>query len=181
MPDWITPLVDAAVMVPFMVLCVRLAGLRSFSKMSSYDFAVTVAFGSVLAGTVLNPGVALWQGMAAMVSLFGVQWTIGLARARYGEVRSLTDNRPILLMRNGELLEGNMTQARITRSELSAKLRAANVLELSQVRAVVLETTGDVNVLHGDRLGEDLLHGVRDGNLGTDQARRAALAPEGGS
>ncbi|MGB3556705.1 MAG: YetF domain-containing protein [Jannaschia sp.] len=160
MPDWITPLVDAAIMVPFMVLCVRLAGLRSFSKMSSYDFAVTVSFGSVLAGTVLNPGVVLWQGIAAMAALFAVQWTIGLARSRSGAVRRLTDNEPVLLMRDGRLLEGNMAATRITRSELAAKLREANVLELSQVRAMVLETTGDVSVLHGDRLEDTLLEGV---------------------
>ncbi len=168
MPDWMTPIVDAVVMVPFMVLCVRLAGLRSFSKMSSYDFAVTVSFGSVLAGTVLNPGVTLWMGMLAMASLFAVQWLIGLARVRIGPVQALTDNEPLLLMQDGVVLEGNMARARITRGELSAKLREANVLALRQVRAVVLETTGDVSVLHGERLEDDLLHGVRRGTLGTD-------------
>ena len=178
MPDWITPLIDAAVMVPFMVLCVRLAGLRSFSKMSSYDFAVTVSFGSVLAGTVLDPGVSLWTGMIAMAALFAVQWVIGLARARIPAVRSLTDNAPILLMHEGRVLEGNMAQARITRAELSAKLREANALDLSQVRAVVLETTGDVSVLHGPDLQSDVLHGVRRGNLGTDRVQAERLDPD---
>ncbi|MEM7643222.1 MAG: YetF domain-containing protein [Pseudomonadota bacterium] len=161
MPDWITPFVDAAVMVPFMVLCVRLAGLRAFSKMSSYDFAVTVAFGSVLAGTVLAPGTSLWEGMLAMTALFGVQWIIGIGRSRSGAVRQLTDNEPILLMRNGTVLEANLRRSRVTRTELIAKLREANALDMSSVRAVVLETTGDVSVLHGHRLDETVLDGVQ--------------------
>ncbi|MCK0167370.1 DUF421 domain-containing protein [Jannaschia sp. S6380] len=180
MPDWLTPLVDAAVMVPFMVLCVRLAGLRSFSKMSSYDFAVTVSFGSVLAGTVLNAGTPLWQGLVAMAALFAVQWAIGLARSRIDAVQEATDNDPLLLMHDGRLLEGNMASARITRSELSAKLREANVLDLAYVRAVVLETTGDVSVLHGETLQQDLLHGVRRGNLASGEAQQARLEPEEG-
>ncbi|WP_371157047.1 DUF421 domain-containing protein [Jannaschia sp. 2305UL9-9] len=167
MPDWITPLVDAAILVPFMVFCVRLAGLRAFSKMSSYDFAVTVSFGSVLAGTVLNPGTPLWQGMLAMASLFLVQWTIGLARSRIAAVRTLTDNEPLLLMRNGQFLERNMKHARITRSEVMAKLREANALQFGQVKAMVLETTGDISVLHGDDLNETLLDNVAQGGAAT--------------
>ncbi|MDO6471263.1 YetF domain-containing protein [Maribacter sp. 1_MG-2023] len=32
-----------------------------------------------------------------------------------------------------------------------AKLREANVLQLSQVKAVIFETTGDISVLHSDK------------------------------
>ncbi|CTQ32006.1 DUF421 domain-containing protein [Jannaschia rubra] len=178
MPGWATHLIDAAVMVPFMILCVRLAGLRAFSKMSSYDFAVTVSFGSVLAGTVLNPDTALWHGLMAMASLFAVQWVIGLMRERWSAVQELTDNNPILLMKDGKVLEGNMASAHITRSELSAKLREANVLHLTEVRAVVLETTGDVSVLHGKSLDDDLLDGVRPGNLNTPRVDAEPLRPD---
>lgn len=160
MPDWTTHFVDAAVLVPVMVAFVRLAGLRAFSKMSSYDFAVTVSFGSVLAGTVLNPGVTLWQGMMAMAALFLVQWVIGYLRSRFPAVEGLADNSPVLLMRDGEVLAGNLERTRVTMDDLRAKLREANVLHFGQVRAVVLETTGDVSVLHGDHLSDDLLGGT---------------------
>lgn len=163
MPDWMTHLVDAAVMVPIMVLFVRMAGLRAFSKMSSYDFAVTVAFGSVLAGTVLNPSTTLMQGIAAMAALFAVQWGIGLLRSRVGAVESACDNTPVLLMSEGEIQDAALRRTRVTRDDLHAKLREANVLDYGQVRAVVLETTGDVSVLHGDHLSGDLLRGVDRG------------------
>lgn len=162
MPDWMTHFVDAAVLVPVMVLFVRLAGLRAFSKMSSYDFAVTVSFGSVLAGTVLNPDVTLWHGILAMGVLFAVQWGIGWLRSRSSFVEGAADNRPVLLMRDGEVLQANLARTRVTMDDLRAKLREANVLDLGQVRAVVLETTGDVSVLHGDHLSGDLLRGVAD-------------------
>ena len=41
------------------------------------------------------------------------------------------------------------------------KLRAANVTDLSQVRAAVLETTGHVSVLHGDKLEATLIEDVK--------------------
>ncbi len=160
MPDWMTYAVDAAILVPVMVLFVRLAGLRAFSKMSSYDFAVTVAFGSVLAATVVNPGVTLWQGIAGMAALFAVQWLIGLARSRSDAVEYVADNSPVVLMRDGKVIMENLTATRVTMSDLRAKLREANVLSFDEVRAVVLETTGDVSVLHGDHLDDALLNDV---------------------
>ena len=35
------------------------------------------------------------------------------------------------------------------------------MLDYGQVRAVVLETTGDVSVLHGDHLDETLIENVK--------------------
>ncbi|WP_420433812.1 YetF domain-containing protein [Hyphobacterium sp.] len=50
----------------------------------------------------------------------------------------------------------------MTEADLYAKLREANVLEMSAVRAAVLEQTGDVSVLHGDTsLDNAILDGVR--------------------
>lgn len=171
MPDWITPFLDAAILVPAMILCVRLTGLRSFSKMSSYDFAVTVGFGSVLAGTVVNPGTLWWQGLLGLAALFATQWVIGLARARFEAVQTLTDNEPLLLMVEGKLLDANMARARVTAAEIAGKLRAANVSSLDEVRAVVLETTGDVSVITGDPVDDAILHRVRTGDA--DRSRSA--------
>ncbi|CTQ48866.1 DUF421 domain-containing protein [Jannaschia donghaensis] len=160
MPDWMTYFVDAAVLVPIMVLFVRMAGLRAFSKMSSYDFAVTVSFGSILAATVVAPTTTLTQGILGMGALFGVQWIFGYLRSRFEQVEELSDNCPMVLMRDGEVLEKNLAQTRVTMADLRAKLREANVMHFGQVRAVVLETTGDVSVLHGDELDDALLEGV---------------------
>ena len=70
-------------------------------------------------------------------------------------------NQPVFLMRNGEFCENGLKATRVARSDLIAKLREANVLELSSVRAAVLETTGDVSILHGDRLEETLIENVK--------------------
>lgn len=161
MNDAFSALLDAAVLVPFMVLCVRLTGLRSFSKMSSHDFAITVAFGSVLGGTVLSPSTTLWQGMAATAALFAVQWAISLARSRIGSFEVAVDNTPLVLMANGRILQDNLDAARVTRSDLHGKLREAGVLDPDDVHAVVLETTGDISVLEGGAIHATLLEGVR--------------------
>ena len=58
-------------------------------------------------------------------------------------------------------LDDALAASRVTRADVHAKLREANALDLSRVRAVVLETTGDISVLHGDAIDPVLLDEVR--------------------
>ena len=64
-------------------------------------------------------------------------------------------------MRDGIFDENALRKTRVAKDDLIAKLREANVLAMNRVRAVVLETTGDVSVLHGNELDDALLTGVR--------------------
>ena len=147
--------------VALVVALTRVFGLRSFSKMSGFDFAVTVAIGSVMAATSMSPGTPFWQGALTLVVLFGVQTIVAQARAHVSGVVAVTDNDPLLIMRDGEILHDNLRGAGMTVGDLIGKLREANALEFSQVRAVVFEPTGDVSVLHGDTFDDRLLEGVR--------------------
>ncbi len=155
---------SSAAMLLVIIAMVRLVGLRSFSKMSSFDFAVTVATGSVL-GTVALTGSSLTNGITAIGTMLGLQAVIAFGRRRW-RLSTVVDNRPLLLMVGSEMLADNLRQARVTADDLRAKLRAANVASYDEVRYVVLETTGDISVVTGaGPIDADLLTDVVDGGL----------------
>ena len=83
-----------------------------------------------------------------MGMLFTLQFVVGNLRKRLPGVTALIDNRPLLLMDGTEVLCDNLRRANVTEADLRAKLREANVTRWSQVRAIVMELTGDVSVLH---------------------------------
>ena len=63
-----------------LLVLTRLTGLRSFSKMSSFDFAITVAIGSVVAATLLAERPSLLVGAAGLAVLYGMQWIVSPLR-----------------------------------------------------------------------------------------------------
>lgn len=141
----------------------RLVGLRSFSKISASDFAMTVAVGSLLATCATNAKPPLVQGLAIFCAIFFLRWLFAFLRRSVPGFSRLMDNTPLLLMDGPRILENNLQRANVTRQDLIAKLREANVLSFSQVRAVVFETTGDISVLHTDddvTLDDELLDAV---------------------
>lgn len=131
------------------ILFTRIAGKRSFSKMSSFDFAMTVAVGSVIATTILSPSVNLIDGIVGLASIYCLQISIAIMR-RIDFIKQIVDNSPPLLLMDGppNILQENLRKARVSESDLRSKLREANVSSLREVLAVVFETTGDISVIH---------------------------------
>ncbi len=141
--------VTAIIIYAAMVLFTRLAGKRSFSKMSSFDFGVTIALGSIVASVILSKSVSLIQGLVGLASLYVLQMLVAGLR-NYNFIQQLVDNKPLLLMDGNEVLDKNLKKAKVTLTDLKGKLREANVLHRDQVKAVVFESTGDISVLHGE-------------------------------
>ncbi len=132
----------------YVILITRIAGKRTFAKMSSFDFAVTIAMGSILADAVNKPVSSLMPAFVSLALLAFLQVLFAKILSSSDSFEKAMTNTPILLMKDGEIFEDNLKKALVSRADLMGKLREANVLQLSEVRAVVFETTGDISVLH---------------------------------
>ncbi len=142
----------------------RVVGLRTFSKMTAYDFVATIATGSLLAQAA---GATEWtsflQSVLAVSVILGSQRMVASLRYRNDSFREAIENEPILLMSRGNFHREAMKSVRVAEADILAKIRQANVKKLEDVEAVVLETTGDISVIHGSGLGEGLLGYVERG------------------
>lgn len=148
------------------ILLTRIIGLRSFAKFTAYDFAFTIAIGSIISST-LTSSTSLAHGLIAIASLLALTFIFSLLQRQVPIIKKLISNTPLLLMDGSEILVDNLKHARIEESQLIAKLREANVLNYGQIQAVVLESTGDISVLHkssssdSEDFNDALLEGVR--------------------
>ena len=137
------------------IVFTRIAGKRSFSKMSSFDFAMTVAVGSMIATTVLSKSVSLWDGIIGLGAVYILQISVALLR-RFKIVKKAVDNAPLILMEGENIYYENLKKARVTEEDLRSKLRESNVIRLKEVRAVIFEATGDISVLHTEDANEQI-------------------------
>lgn len=163
---------SASVMYVTVIVLTRLAGVRSFSKMSGFDFAVTVAIGSVLGSVILSKDPPIAHGVAALIFLFGLQIGMAVLRSRFPGLQTLADNKPRLIMIGGEIQHDQLKKAKMTEDDLWAKLREANAFNFSQVLAVIAETTGDVSVLHATDNDRDIQPELLKGVIAGDRCAR---------
>lgn len=115
--------------------------------MSSFDFAITIAFGSIVASTLLTDSPPLFAGAFGLAALFGIQYIVSNSRRLSAAAEKLVDNVPIVVMAGEKVLSDHLDETRLTEDDLRSKLRSAGIASRQEVLAVILETTGDVSVI----------------------------------
>ena len=154
-----------SVAVLWVVLLVRVTGLRSLSKMTGFDFVTTIAVGSLVATAgVSTSWSAFSQALAGIGALVALHWILAKWRVHSKFAQRMLGNEPVLLMEHGRFIEEALTAERIARADIYAKMRESGVREPDQVRAVVLERTGDISIIEDGPLDEAIMSGI--GNRG---------------
>lgn len=133
-----------------LILCLRISGKRTLSKLSAFDLVITVALGSTLATVLLSKDVALAEGALAFTLLIALQFSIAWIAVRSEKFERLIKSEPTLLVRRGRILPNATNRERITQNDLLAAVRASGAAKLSEVDAVILESDGTISVLHAD-------------------------------
>lgn len=135
--------------------------------MSSFDFASTIAIGSILASVVMNTGQSIVKGAVALGGIIAFQTLFSYLVRKTEWFKKLATNDPMLLMKDGKIIYANLEKTNVAEGDLMAKLREANVIHFDEVLAVVLESTGDMSVLHTSE-NKTLMPKILQGVVGQD-------------
>ncbi|MGF1514897.1 MAG: DUF421 domain-containing protein [Elainellaceae cyanobacterium] len=129
------------------ILMLRISGKRTLSKWNSFDFVVTLAFGSILAAMLLSKSTSLAQGTLGFGMLVLYQFILTRTASRSSVVQDLIKAKPTLLLYEGQFLDKTLKQERVARGEVLASIRSQGIGDSSKVAAVVLETDGSFSVI----------------------------------
>lgn len=150
------------------IIITRIFGLRTFAKMSSFDFASTITVGSVLASIILNNDYSLVKGGITLVAIIAFQTLFSFLVRKNDFFKRYFTNKPQLIMYNGKILYNKLKQCNVGEDDLIAKLREANVHDFSEVKAVIFESTGDVSVIHNNEnkgIKPEILNDIDTNNI----------------
>jgi uncharacterized membrane protein YcaP (DUF421 family) len=137
------------------VFIIRFSGKRTLSKWNAFDFVVTVAYGSILATTVLSLNTSLLQGILGIGILVALQFLLTWFSVRTPIIQQLVKGQPQLLLFEGEFLADILKQERVTEGEIKAAVRAQGLTAVAAVHAVILETDGSFSVIPSPTPGAD--------------------------
>ena len=129
------------------IIFLRVSGKRTLAKWNSFDFVVTIAFGSVLASALISNKDTFGKDIYAFALLVLFQYVITWVAVRSSAVQKLIKSEPSLLLYRGKMQYDVMKKERIAEGEILAALRAEGVSAIEDADAVILETDGSFSVL----------------------------------
>lgn len=129
------------------IFMLRISGKRTLSKWNSFDFVVTIAFGSILSSILLSAKDSFGTGILGFGLLVLFQYVLTWISSRSSFIQKLVKAEPALLLYKGEMQTDVMKRERVAEGEILAALRANGVSAIEGADAVILETDGSFSVI----------------------------------
>ena len=129
-----------------LILVIRLMGKRQIGQMEPAEFVVTMLVANLAAIPMQDGGIPIFSGLVPILTVLGVELVLSALSLKSSKVRKLLCGKPVILIENGKILQGNLRKTRITLDELSGHLREKDVLDIRAVQYAILETNGNLSV-----------------------------------
>jgi uncharacterized membrane protein YcaP (DUF421 family) len=174
-----------AIVFALIVAILRVVGAQAIARMSGFDMVATVTLGSIVATVGVTRGVTVAEGIAALLTLVGLQEVIRFLQSRWLSAHHAVRQPPLVVVWEGTLLEDRLRGSRISADEVRAAVRKMGLASLADARLVVLENDGEWSVVpRSSARGDDsALYGLpipgRPGNGPDADGDRAVPADPG--
>ena len=138
-----------AAIVYFVLLVVfRLAGNRSIAQLTPFDFILFLIISESIQQAMITSDYSMTNAFLLVITLVGLDIMMSLWKQRSERVEKILDGVPVLIMRDGRLLQDRMKRERIDEADILATAREAHGIErLDQLEHAVIETSGGISVI----------------------------------
>jgi uncharacterized membrane protein YcaP (DUF421 family) len=139
--------IRATVVFVLILVVTRVVGRRELSSLQPFDLILLVVLGDLVQQGVTQSDYSL-TGVALAIFTFGaLTVAVSYASYRFPRLRPVLEGEPVIIVRDGELIEANLRRERLTAEEVAEEARQQKIATLAEVRWAVLESNGKISFI----------------------------------
>lgn len=144
-------LLRAAAVYVFLLLILRLAGQRTLSEMSTFDFVLLLIISEATQNALVDDDRSLSGGLAVILTLVALDRMVAWLKRRSPRIEHLIEGVPLTLVDHGRVLEERLHRSRVTHDDiLQAARQTQGIARLEQIKYAVLEVSGGISIIPMD-------------------------------
>lgn len=139
---------QAAVVYLFLLVVLRVAGKRTLSEMTTFDFVLLLIIGETVQQAVIGNDFSMINAVVLIVTLILIDIILSILKQRSIKLECIIDGAPLLIMEDGKLLERPARMSRVDEEDiLYAARQTQGIHDLQQVRYAVVERNGKISII----------------------------------
>jgi uncharacterized membrane protein YcaP (DUF421 family) len=131
----------------FLIVGLRLLGKRELGQMSVYDLVLIVVISNSVQNAMVGSDTSLVGGLVSAFILLVLNRLLTWLMVKNPHLAALIEGDPVLIVRDGQLLEQPMRQSGVTRDNVLAAMREHGIDNLDDVQMAVLEPDGIISIV----------------------------------
>ena len=137
----------ASVAYVFILFLMRVVGRRELSSMEPSDVILLVVIGDLIQNGVTQSDYSVTGVVLAAGTIGFLASVTAFITYRSKRIRNVVEGEPVILVQDGETIDRNMRNERLTLVELMEQARLQQIESLDKVKWAVLETNGSISFI----------------------------------
>jgi uncharacterized membrane protein YcaP (DUF421 family) len=139
--------IRATVVFFFIFLVTRISGRRELSSLEPFDVILLVVLGDLVQQGITQSDESVTGTLVVISTITLLSVGVSWVTFRFAGLRLVTSGEPIVLVRDGEVIERNLRRERLTLSDLEEEARQQQVSAVGDIRWAILEKDGSISVI----------------------------------
>lgn len=144
--------VRAVLLLAYGILCVRIAGRRTFAHYTPLDIVVALIVGSNIS-RVMTGKADVVPTLTATLLLVVLHRLLAWASLRWSWLPRLIKSQPIVVIRDGKINDAALKRANLSIKDLYEAIRSEQAETPKDVKLATVESSGKVSVVHMESSG----------------------------
>ncbi|MBQ3265799.1 MAG: DUF421 domain-containing protein [Ruminococcus sp.] len=151
----LTLLIRTVLIYLIVTAAVRIMGKRQVSDMQTSELVITMIISQIASLPLENAERPLLSSLVPIMMIAAIELLISMLMMKSRKVRALICGHPIVVIRDGKILDSQLRLLRISREDLYSLLRQKNYSDESEVRYGVIEPNGSLSILTDEDVNSD--------------------------
>lgn len=147
MPHWLEITLRTLLTILVLFGITKVLGKRQLGELSYFEYITGITIGSIASYASIDMEENWYYGLLAIFVWAVVVYALGFLTLKSKVARDLIQGKGTVLIKEGKILEDNLTKVHLTADDLLEQLREKNVFKVADVEFAVLESDGRFNVM----------------------------------
>jgi uncharacterized membrane protein YcaP (DUF421 family) len=125
----------------------RIIGRKEISQMTFFNFVSAISYGELTATLILMPELKISFGLIALIGWTALTLLLSYLDINSKKARGIIEGQPVVVVKNGKIMEDILKQCRLSIDTLNAILRQKNIFSLADVDYAIFESDGKLSVI----------------------------------
>lgn len=140
--EWV---LRAVVAFFFLLIVAKALGQRAISQLRLIDFVIALVIGNIIAHPLSDEHLGLEGSVISTIVLVVLYLAVVFMMLKWPRFRRLLNNKPVMLVKDGEILDEGLKKARISVDILLEELRERQVKDIKTVAIAFWEADGKIS------------------------------------
>ena len=140
--------IRAAAMYLVLIILFKIAGRRSLSELTTFDFVLLLIIGEATQQALLGDDFSVTNSILIIATLIAIDVGFPLAKQRSTRLSKFLDGDPTIIVEDGHFLKARMKKARISEADIMETARSSQgIIDISDIRFAIIERNGSISII----------------------------------